>query len=84
MQFDINGIFISQFNSIKQASVGVGTSPNNISACLTKVTSTAGGYKWMYKYNQIKKIILSKNLIILQGDNFGDGYTKGRQIKYLI
>ena len=36
------------------------------------------------EYNQIKKIILSKNLIILQGDNFGDGYTKGRQIKYLI
>lgn len=36
------------------------------------------------KYNQIKKIILSKNLIILQGDNFGDGYTEGRQEKYLV
>jgi group I intron endonuclease len=45
LQFSIDGLFISQFNSIKQASVCVGTSPNNISACLTKVTNTAGGYK---------------------------------------
>lgn len=36
------------------------------------------------KYNQIKKIVLSKNLIILQGDSFGDGYIEGRQEKYLV
>lgn len=45
IQFSTDGLFISQFNSIKQASISVGTSPNNISSCLTKVTNTAGGYK---------------------------------------
>lgn len=54
LQFNIDGILISQFNSIKEASVSIGTSPNNISACLAKVTNSAAGYKWMYKYKQVK------------------------------
>ena len=52
LQFNINGVFISKFNSIKEASIAVGKAPNTISACLIGTTKTAAGFKWIYKYPQ--------------------------------
>lgn len=50
LQFNLDGEFIKEFNSIKEASEEIGISKSAIVHCLKGKTKKAGGYKWKYKY----------------------------------
>lgn len=50
LQFNLDGEFIKEFNSIKEASEEIGVSKSEIVHCLKGKTKKAGGYKWEYKY----------------------------------
>lgn len=50
LQFNLDGEFIKEFNSIKEASEEIGVSKSAIVHCLKGKTKKAGGYKWKYKY----------------------------------
>lgn len=50
LQFSLDGEFIKEFNSIKEASEEIGVSKSAIVHCLKGKTKKAGGYKWKYKY----------------------------------
>jgi hypothetical protein len=47
-QFDKNGVFIKEHESITEAGKAIGTSGANISKCLTQKYNTSGGFKWEY------------------------------------
>ena len=49
-QFSLDGEFIKEFSSIKEASGEIGISKPAIVHCLKGETKKAGGYKWKYKY----------------------------------
>lgn len=49
-QFNLDGEFIKEFNSIKEASWEIGISKPAIVHYLKGKTKKAGGYKWKYKY----------------------------------
>lgn len=49
-QYDKNGNFIKQFNSIIEASIAVNIHPGGITKVCKNIKHTAGGYKW--KYNE--------------------------------
>lgn len=46
----MDGEFIKEFDSIKEASEEIGVSKSAIVHCLKGKTKKAGGYKWKYKY----------------------------------
>ena len=48
IQKSLNGQFIKQFNSVKQASEATGIARPNISHCCIGKRKTTGGYKWEY------------------------------------
>ena len=50
LQFSLDGEFIKEFSSIKEASGEIGISKLAIVHCLKGKTKKAGGYKWKYKY----------------------------------
>ena len=50
LQFSLDGEFIREFNSIKEASEEISISKPAIVCCLKGKTKKAGGYKWKYKY----------------------------------
>ena len=50
LQFSLDGEFIREFNSIKEASEEISISKSAIVHCLKGKTKKAGGYKWKYKY----------------------------------
>ncbi len=50
LQFSLDGEFIREFNSIKEASEEISISKPAIVHCLKGKTKKAGGYKWKYKY----------------------------------
>lgn len=50
LQFSLDGEFIKEFSSIKEASGEIGISKPAIVHCLKGKTKKAGGYKWKYKY----------------------------------
>lgn len=50
LQFNLDGEFIKEFNSIKEASEEIGISKSAIVHCLKGKTKRQGGYKWKYKY----------------------------------
>lgn len=50
LQFNLDGEFIKEFSSIKEASEEIGVSKPAIVHCLKGKTKKAGGYKWKYKY----------------------------------
>ena len=50
LQFSLDGEFIREFNSIKEASEEISVSKSAIVHCLKGKTKKAGGYKWKYKY----------------------------------
>ncbi len=50
LQFSLDGEFIREFNSIKEASKEISISKPAIVHCLKGKTKKAGGYKWKYKY----------------------------------
>jgi hypothetical protein len=47
-QFDKNGVFISQYDSIAEASRTTGISSQNISRCASGKHRTSKGFKWEY------------------------------------
>lgn len=50
LQFDLQGNFIREYNSLTEAAKGIGKkSPGNIGCCLTGRKKTAGGFVWKYK-----------------------------------
>lgn len=49
LQYNRDGSFVKEYNSIKDASKSVGISRCGISLCLTGKQYTAGGYTWKYK-----------------------------------
>lgn len=50
-QYDLNGNFINEYKSIKEASIALNCTPENIGMALNGKTKTAAGYKW--KFTQI-------------------------------
>lgn len=49
IQLDLNGNYISEYHSVKEAYYGTGISRSAISLVACGKRKTAGGYKWMYK-----------------------------------
>lgn len=52
IQYDMNGNFIREWDSIKEASYTLGIRPTGISSCCTKRYSQSGGFVWRYKNNE--------------------------------
>ena len=48
IQYDLNGNFIKQYPTIKEASMETGTYKKSISSCASGRYKTAGGFKWKY------------------------------------
>lgn len=60
VQLDLNGNFIKEYKSIKEASLETGCNISNITQCCKgKRYKTSKGYKWMYKEDYLK--LLNKN-----------------------
>lgn len=49
IQYDLNGNYICEFNSIKEASISCGANRSHISAVCLNKRKTAFKYKWKYK-----------------------------------
>lgn len=49
IQLDINGNYIREFESIKEASEYIKVLPRSLSRCLSGKRKTCGGYRWIYK-----------------------------------
>ena len=49
-QFDLQGNFIKEWNSIKEAADGTNTSKTPLTQCLNGKGKTAGGFLWSYTY----------------------------------
>lgn len=49
LQFNLNGTFIKEYASIKEASLAINISSSAILHCIKNITNKAGGYKWKYK-----------------------------------
>lgn len=49
IQYDKDGIFLKEYNSLKSAYDETGIKQNAISNCLGNRSKTAGGYQWEYK-----------------------------------
>ena len=49
-QYDLNDIFIKEYDSILAASIENNINKSIISKCCRGVGDTAGGYKWKFKY----------------------------------
>lgn len=47
-QYDLNGNFIKQYNSLREASNETGFSYKSLSLCATGKTKTSAGYIWKY------------------------------------
>jgi HNH endonuclease/NUMOD4 motif/NUMOD1 domain len=56
IQADLDGNFIKEFKSIKEASEKTGTPCAGISAVCKKKFSTSGGYVWFYKDDKKRKV----------------------------
>lgn len=54
-QFDLNGVFIQEWDCAKNASLHFGLNPSTVSKCCNgdKYRHTAGGYIWKFKNNNI-------------------------------
>lgn len=48
VQYDLNGNFIAEYNSHREASEKTGVCRSSITRCCTGNRKTAGGYKWNY------------------------------------
>lgn len=49
IQYDLNGIFIKEWNCVRDIERELKISNESISHCCAGKTKTAGGYKWKYK-----------------------------------
>jgi hypothetical protein len=65
LQYDLDGNFIREFNSLNDASDYVGVVPNAIGQNLNSLTKSAGGYQWRFKtknyQNNIEPYIIKNN-----------------------
>lgn len=48
-QYDLQGNFIKEWDSIRSAGIGIGIADKNIGACCRGKRKLAGGYIWRYK-----------------------------------
>jgi hypothetical protein len=55
LQFSIDGKFIRQFKSLKEASL-CGFPKSSISRCCNGLYPSAVGFKWQYKFNSLESI----------------------------
>ena len=53
LMYDIDGNFITEFDSIKKASESTHINKTGISNCCREKTKTSGGYIWKYKENDL-------------------------------
>lgn len=53
LQYDLNGNFIREWKSIKEACLFFNTAISNLSCCLTGRSKTCRGYLWSYKNEKI-------------------------------
>lgn len=53
LQFNLNGIFMKEYKTAKEASEETGVLRSSICSCVKKKIKTAGGYMWRYKENEI-------------------------------
>ena len=49
LQYDLDGNFITEYESINEAARQLGIRNDGISACLRKKQNSSGGYIWKYK-----------------------------------
>ena len=49
IQLNIDGVFIAEYETIKEASIATNTHDTGIIACCRGRYKTSGGFKWMYK-----------------------------------
>jgi hypothetical protein len=49
-QYDLQGNFIQEWDSLIQSSKILHINPRNIGNCLNKISKTAGGYIWKFKF----------------------------------
>lgn len=78
LQYDLQGNFIKEFNSIKEASIETKANRTSITNCCKSKSKTAGRYQWMFKDDDKKILpitIDNKNLKLLQYDLRGN-YVK--------
>ena len=73
LQYNLNGIFITEFKSLNDASENVGVVPNAIGQNLNNFTKSAGGFQWRFKTKEFKNkiepyVILNNGLPIGQYD----------------
>jgi len=54
IQLSLDGLVITEFESIKEASSKTNIHKQNIGACVNGKYKTAGGYKWVYKNEESK------------------------------
>lgn len=47
-QFTVDGVFVREYTSIKEAAQAIGCKQSNISQCLTRRSHTAAGFVWRY------------------------------------
>jgi uncharacterized protein YerC len=53
-QYSMDMQFIKKFDSVKQASIVTGINTTSISQAARGVRKKAGGYKWIYKNEEVK------------------------------
>lgn len=65
LQYDLNGVFIKEWKSTKEASIVLGLNRHNISGCLNNKFNQASGFIWKFKTKGYKKfIVLNKPITI--------------------
>lgn len=56
LQFDLDGNFLSEFRSIREAETKLNINHSNISACCLRKRIKAGNFIWRYKFDNFEKI----------------------------
>lgn len=73
LQYNLEGLFIREFNSLNSASKSAGIVPNAIGQNLNSYTKSAGGFQWRFKTKVFKNkiepyVILNNGLPVGQYD----------------
>lgn len=62
-QYDLSGVFIKEWNSIKEAGETLGISRGNISKCANEKMKFAGGYVWRKELVDIPPVKTSQSIL---------------------
>ena len=62
-QYDLNGLFIKEWNSIKEAGETLNISRGNISKCSNEKMKFAGGYVWRKELVEISPVKTSQSIL---------------------